>query len=110
MALLIPAHGDPIEVHPTEGRTQFTLAEMRAYLGGYLEVVTMLPDGRIAWCNEEGKLLQLPLNRFATALLLPQLRGDYIVGPLLITTRAEAGEEDDEDEELRPPLDDERLS
>ena len=105
MAILIPVDDEPREVHPAEGRRAFTLPEMRELLGGgYLELVARLPDGRVAWCDEEGKLKGLPVNRIASALLAPQLRGDYIVGPLLITTDVEAGEDDatdrDDEEEI----------
>ena len=44
-----------------------TLEEMQEFVGGYIEVVT-LPDYRQIVINEEGKLLNLPINMIATNL------------------------------------------
>ena len=107
MAILITTYGGPKNVAPPEGRVHFTVPELQAFVGGYLEVVARLPDGQIAWCNEDGKRLRLPINRWATVLFLPQLRdGDVVVGDVIITTLAEAGEDTDVDpSELVQPLD-----
>jgi hypothetical protein len=106
MALLITTYGAPQQVLPKD-RAHFTLQELQAFVGGYLEVVGRLPDGRVVWCNEEGKRLQLPVNPRATALLLPLLQpDDVLVGDVLVTTLAEAGEDTDLDpSELVEPLD-----
>jgi hypothetical protein len=45
-----------------------TLEEMQKFVGGYIEVI-MLPDYRQIVINEEGKLLNLPVNIIATNLL-----------------------------------------
>jgi hypothetical protein len=97
MALLIPTHRGPYEVVPAHGRRSFTLAEMQHYVGGHLEALR-LPDGRIAWCNEDGKHLQLPVNETATGMLLLVLQPwDQLVGDVIITTPEEAGEDADGD-------------
>tara|TARA_R100000322_G_C5278861_1_gene149154 strand:- start:15 stop:290 length:276 start_codon:yes stop_codon:yes gene_type:complete len=46
---------------------QPSLEEMQEFVGGYIEVVT-LPDFRQMVINEEGKLLNLPINMVATNL------------------------------------------
>ena len=40
-----------------------SLKSMQALVGGYIERV-VLRDGIDLWCNEEGKLLNLPPNQF----------------------------------------------
>jgi len=100
MALLIPATGDMRPVVPPDQRAAFTLAELQAFVGGHIEVLR-IPDGRVAFLNEEGKLLNLPHNRLATALLAPQLQaGDWIAGDVVICTLTEAGEDTDTADEL----------
>lgn len=51
-------------VEPKNG-TDFTLEELQGYVGGYIEIIH-LNDGRIMVINEEGKLLDLPVNLLAT--------------------------------------------
>ena len=40
-----------------------TLEEMQEIVGGYIQVVYPFPDPVALVCNEEGKLMGLPLNR-----------------------------------------------
>ena len=44
--------------------------QMRDIVGGYIERV-VLDDGVVLWCNEEGRLLDLPLNRVIPAAPRP---------------------------------------
>jgi hypothetical protein len=89
-----PGDEIPQIVRPLNDRA-FSLEEMRTFLGGYLELFAKLPDGRLCWCNEHGKLDALPPNWGATALLRPWLHAeDVLVGNVLICTREEAGEDD----------------
>lgn len=41
-----------------------SLEEMQAVVGGYIEAVHPFPDPVVIVCNEEGRLLDLPENRF----------------------------------------------
>jgi hypothetical protein len=59
--------------------------------GGYVEAVT-LADGTCLWCDERGKLKELPPNR-----IVPEL-GDVVCGPFFLT-----GGADDEGETLSVP-------
>ena len=93
MATIIPARGPLREIVPANGRS-FSLAELQAIVGGYLEALRA-PDGRIVFLNEDGKRLQLPINYSATWLLRHQIGGDHIVGDVVLCTEIEAGEGDD---------------
>lgn len=84
-AIWIPAENLGKEVLPANGK-YFTLKELRAYVGGSIEVVRLW-RGMSMVCNEEGKLLNLPINTGATIFvaiqmpLFPQL----IAGDVLFT-------------------------
>ena len=96
MAFLYPVRGPIQEVHPKDGEV-FSLEELQAFVGGWIEHVG-LEDGRSMWINEEGKLEGLPWN--IAASLLADLPGDVIVGPALVATNAETGDEDEEEGEV----------
>jgi hypothetical protein len=51
---------------PKNERT-FILEEMHGFVGGYIELVRTL-SGRVMFINEDGKRLELPVNRKATEL------------------------------------------
>ena len=97
MALLLRPNvvfSEPL--HPASGDV-FTLPELQAAVDGYIEAV-YFPDGTVMLVNEEGKLKGMPYNDAATelarrahALLSPD---DHIVGPALVLTRHELGEDD----------------
>lgn len=55
---------DEVEVQPKNG-TDFSLEELQGFVGGYIEIVR-LNEGKIMVVNEEGKLLDLPVNLLAT--------------------------------------------
>jgi len=42
------------------------LEDLQAVVGGYIEIATRFSDGTVLLCNEEGKLLGLPTNRYLT--------------------------------------------
>jgi hypothetical protein len=93
MATLIPVNGEKQEIFPVDGKS-FTLEEMQALVGGYIEFL-YLPDGRIMVINEEGKLTNLTYN-FNASLYGVQIgiaNDDYIVGPALLCSNIEAGSE-----------------
>lgn len=84
-ALLIPAGGKPEEVEIPDKDELDTLQQL---VGGWIEYVPTEQDVTL-YCNEEGKLQNLPPNSLATAifgkLLMPHdfLAGDVVVcGPL----------------------------
>lgn len=64
------------------------LAGMQAAVGGYIEIVDLTPLNASLVVNEEGKLMNLEINRRATLLfwlLFPSIRGrDAICGDALI--------------------------
>ncbi len=66
-----------------------TSTTFQRILGGYIEHVGAAGQRISFWCNEEGKLQGLPVNRLATALwwdLSPEMeRLDMLCGPVLIT-------------------------
>ena len=66
MAEYIKQDGTTEQVRPANGR-DFTLEELQAYCGGYVQAV-YLHDGRVMWCNEDGKVYGLELNERATAI------------------------------------------
>jgi hypothetical protein len=99
MALWIKTDGSEDLVAPAIG-TEFTLAELHRVVGGYIEIVpivceprSMAADHQFMVLNEDGKRLQLPINRRATALY--HAAGgpswDVIVGDVIIGTRRELG-------------------
>ena len=103
MATLIPAVGAPRFVEPANGGA-FTLAELQAFVGGYIELLRVPlalldpPTPLVLFCNEDGKRLRLPVNRFATSLMRPVLRpDDVLVGDVILCTPREAGEGDAEE-------------
>ena len=67
-----------------------TLKEAQDFVGGYVECITF-PNGDLLIVNEEGKLMQLPLNPEATALWRMTFTkqnyvtgyNDFVVGPAI---------------------------
>lgn len=91
MARVIEPDGSQRTVTPAYGPA-FTLDELRALIGGYLEVVRLSP-GHMMLLDEEGKLKHLPYNLVATVLAAPSLfPGDYIAGTAVVMTDEEMGE------------------
>lgn len=73
--LLYHALGRVEEVFPRNGK-EFTLKELQEFVGGYIEYV---PGSRpAAFCNEEGRLQNLPVNRSASIAFKQVLVGNVI--------------------------------
>lgn len=82
-AELITTTNETRDIAPANGKS-FSLAEMQAYVGGYIEIIT-LPDGQIMVMNEEGALQGLPQNALATVMahnVITSSRG--IVGDVIV--------------------------
>lgn len=83
MAQIIKTTGEVIDTEPDNG-TDFSLEELQAIVGGYIEVVS-LRDGRLICCDEEGKLKGKDRNHKATDILQAALRTrDFMVGDVLV--------------------------
>jgi hypothetical protein len=92
MATLITPDGTVTEVHPVHG-PEFTLEEMRHFVGGYIEAV-YFDDGRVMFVNEEGKISDPPLDFNAAANVLAHEHSgiafdDAIVGTVIVTEPGE---------------------
>ena len=83
MAQIIKTTGEVVEVSPKNGK-DFSLEELKAIVGGWIEVVS-LHDGRLIVCDEEGKLKGKDRNHKATDLYrLTLLTNDFLVGDVLV--------------------------
>ena len=87
MAKLYRSNGIIEDVTPKNGN-DFSLEEMQAMVGGYIETLS-LNDGKWIVVNEEGKLNNLPLNFQATKIIRDCGYADYIVGDALICNNGE---------------------
>lgn len=76
MATLYLTSGEVKTVKPRKGK-KFKLDELQEFVGGYIEIVP--GSGLMAFCNEEGRLLNLPLNPTASVRYHQHLFGDVIV-------------------------------
>lgn len=96
MAVLLMTTGVVAEITLAPGQ-RFTLADLQAYVGGYIEMVRA-PGTQWLVLNEDGKRLRLPVN--AAATLLYHAAGgvptDMIVGDVLLATWEELGGNDEE--------------
>lgn len=63
-----------------------TLQEMQAYVGGYIEHVSLTFDGHplSLIVNEDGRRLGLPTNAQATALTVGRVLGDIVGNAIVI--------------------------
>lgn len=77
MAKLIKVDGS-IEDYPFEGK-YLSLNEIQGAVGGFFEIVRVPDPSVMLLVNEEGLILNLPLNHQAS-----QLAGQQIVGPVLL--------------------------
>ncbi len=71
------------------------MLELQTIVGGYIQAVPTR-DGRYLVCNEDGKRLELPVNRAATIILHEAggMPDDLVVGNVLIATTEELGGDD----------------
>lgn len=90
MATLYRPNEPPRPVSPAEGET-FTLKELQAHVGGYVEIHPTRPMGAgdMILVDEEGgpMLKGLPPNVAASALV-----GSTVFGPALLLSRREMGD------------------
>ena len=74
-----------------DSKDEPSLKEAQEFVGGYVEGITF-PNGDYLIINEEGKLMNLPLNPEATALWKATFdndnfvtgRNDFVVGPAIL--------------------------
>lgn len=87
MTVLLANGGE--EVHHYDA--PIPLEDMQKHVGGYIETVPMFTKYKgnscVAFCNEEGKLNQLPFNHAATsawAWAAGSISNDVLVGNVII--------------------------
>lgn len=88
--ILIKVGEELQEVEPKNGET-FSYEELKGFVGGLVQIVP-LPDGRILICNDEGKLIGLPMNEKGTELWkeqypiaeYPHNNDELIAGDILV--------------------------
>lgn len=84
-AILIPVDG-PVESVSFDRKNE--LSVLQDAVGGWIEMVDMGANGAL-WCNEEGKLMNLPMNKRATYMwwtMVPAARGvDVLCGDVMVT-------------------------
>ena len=73
MARWLKADGTEEPVHP-KGKA-WSLAELQKLVGGFIEAPPWLEPVRMVW-NEEGALLDLPVNATATAIVRDRVLRD----------------------------------
>lgn len=78
MTITVFAPNEPARIVHSAGR-RFTLDEVRDLIGGYVEVVP-LGAGRVALCDEEGRMKGLPPNPGASMLAGRPLVGTVAIG------------------------------
>lgn len=94
MAQIYKTTGEVIEVEPENGK-DFKLKELQEIVQGYIELVILSPTQYMV-VNEEGHLIELPLNLSATRLyknLNPSTtilyEKEIIVGDVLICNKSQ---------------------
>lgn len=88
MAVVIRTDGTMDALHPKNNKV-FTLEELKSIVGGYIEIIP-LDDFYSMVVNEEGKLLNLPINEGATRYYRKSRNtDDFIVGNALICSNKE---------------------
>lgn len=96
MATLYHTNGKTEEVFPLNGKS-FTLDELQRYVKGYIEHLSC-KNGMHLFLNEEGKLEGMDINLNATDFAYKHTylpKSDFIVGPAIMVTSLEAGEEEE---------------
>lgn len=88
MAKWMKANGDVIDVTPKNDGKQFTLDELKEFVGGFIEYVYLPNCKQVIIVNEDGKLMNLPYNTVATEVMAlafqPNSVNDFIVGDALL--------------------------
>lgn len=82
-AITINTEGEVKEVQLSNGDDN--LAQLQEAVGGLVEAIDLTPNLTL-WCNEEGKLRDLPIN-FSATLLWEKYFGqtDVILGNVILT-------------------------
>lgn len=75
----IKADGRELAISPEASR--FTLKELQAAVGGYIEHVNLAHTGtdEVMVVNEDGKSLDLPVNKIASLIACRPIVGDVLV-------------------------------
>lgn len=85
MALIIKTDGT-IEIRTLKG----TLEELQGLVGGMIQIVPIRYKGYTSlMCNEEGLLIDLPLNVVATTAVGDQVFGNMLVGDIVLMKEGE---------------------
>lgn len=94
MAALLREDGTKQVVTPADG-ARFSLTEVQTLVEGHIELVSISPDPRMMFVNEDGHRLGMTINVAATVLYqgTPPRHNGIIVGPAVVMTRREAGED-----------------
>lgn len=94
-AKLIKSSGEMININPKDGK-EFSCEELRAFVGGHFQMLNPASrTGAVMFCNEEGKLLSLPLNRTATIVWQQycepgsERSHDFVVGDVVICHKSQ---------------------
>lgn len=66
-----------------------SLEQLQQRVGGWIEAAPVFDRRLTMYCNEEGKILGLPINRLATILLQPDAH-DVIAGDVVLVGGADA--------------------
>jgi len=83
-SVIYRADGSKELISPINGKN-FQLEELQEIVGGYIEVMHLPNMGKKMILNEDGKSLELPINRLATELFRDSYQtSDIIVGDALI--------------------------
>jgi hypothetical protein len=85
--------GRETEVKPAKGK-KFSLAELQAAVGGYIERILLVPGNGHAtmYGDEDGKCKGLPVNQKASSMALATRQmNDYVVGPVIVVRKAKGG-------------------
>lgn len=83
MNRLIKADGTETELIPTGENGEFTLEEIQAVVGGYIDQINIPNDRKmIMLVDEEGLPKKLPYNTKASLML-----GEVTVGPVAVIER-----------------------
>ena len=75
----IKADGRELAISPAKAR--FSLKELQAAVGGYIEHVNLDHTGedQVMVVNEDGKSLELPINKVASLIACRPIVGDVLV-------------------------------
>lgn len=99
MAQIIFPEGRTLPVDPADGRV-FSFREFYKIIGCEMVEQLDIGNGVVLTIDEEGKFKQHSVNTLATGLARRAIfPGDYIAGIAVLSTREEAGFEDEDEED-----------